>query len=134
SLAQEEPNLVVQQITEILDMMQTVGAPYLGSATPWPRDIQDQVVSLFSEANRIAGGDAGAYLRNNLLQLEIEEVATGEFDEPDGEAPPYPVLYLAEVLLPDGVLTLRGQTGPDGQYTLFWPRNGILLSVRFYDP
>jgi hypothetical protein len=58
----------------------------------------------------------------------------GIFDSDLGNAPGYPILYMARVTRPGGTLELRGMTGPFGQYSLFIPRDGRLDEVSFYDP
>lgn len=108
-------DFIVQQINQIFDQMLAAAAPYTGSTAPWPPAVQTQLNDLWAAANGVAGGDAAAYLHNYALQLEIQDVANDEFDEPDGNAPDYTVLYMAEILRPGGELILRSQTEPWGQ-------------------
>ncbi|MBI3416827.1 MAG: Ig-like domain-containing protein [Verrucomicrobia bacterium] len=64
----------------------------------------------------------------------LGQVGLEQDDLNSGNAPPYPVLYSALVSRPKGLFTIRGQTEPFGQYTLFLPPDGTLLEVSFYDP
>ncbi|MCI0536407.1 MAG: hypothetical protein L0Z50_14390, partial [Verrucomicrobiales bacterium] len=90
---------------------------------------------LLAEADAMAGGDAGQFLKQYIVGLEEELTAfEAELGEGTGNAPPYPVLYMAEIVRGTNTLTLRGETGPFGQYSLFVPRDGELLHVSFYDP
>ncbi|MCI0540529.1 MAG: hypothetical protein L0Z50_35460, partial [Verrucomicrobiales bacterium] len=123
----------VLQIGELLDQVSALAAAH-GPSAQWPPEIATQVLSMVEAAHSLAGGDAGRYLDNYLLDLEVQADFNDEIDEPDGNAPPYPVLYAAEVLRPGGLFYLRGETEPYGQYGLFVPRDGTLLSVHFYDP
>ena len=88
----------------------------------------------------MAGGDSLAYLRGLAIEAEDQLIAVAAKSgiDPDVFAlniePPYPVLYAATISRPSGLLTLRGETQPYGQYTLFVPPDGELLDVSFYDP
>jgi hypothetical protein len=93
----------------------------------------DQIGVLVQQAEALAGGDLVRYLTDDLIQKERARSALSDLQDP-GNAPNYPVLYEAEVLRPSGYLYLRGETQPLGQYSLFVPRDGRLLCVRFYDP
>lgn len=122
-------NLAYRQISELL-------VPFSVSGQPLPEDVGARVTALLEQANAQAGGDALAYLRNHLMELEAEAAPLeAEIGEAKGNAPPYPILYLAEILRANGQsLRIRGETGPYGQYSIFMPQDGTLLYVSFYDP
>src|SRR5262249_37300175 len=75
-----------------------------------------------------------------LIALEDKSTADAleaglDPSDPDvGNAPEYPVLFAAKVLRPSGLFTMRGETEPFGQYSLFLPPDGTLLYVSFFDP
>jgi hypothetical protein len=126
---------IEQKIEDIENQILALVRPYLDSAQSWPASVDEQILKLLDSADALAGGSAAAFLDNYLLQQEIQAAADGTLDEPDGNAPDYPVLYVAEILRNNGdTLYLRGQTEPFGQYQIFVPRDGRLVSVRFYDP
>jgi uncharacterized repeat protein (TIGR01451 family) len=133
--ALETGDSAADQISVYVEQMRSLTYSYIISGQPFPQDVQDQVESLMDRADAVAGGDANSYMGQYLLSLEQRnsglEAAAGEAK---GNAPQYPVLYVADILRPSGVLRLRGETGPQGQYTLFVPRDGVLRSVSFYDP
>jgi hypothetical protein len=124
---------VVSQIRDIFQQIDALAEPYLNTDA-LPANVQAQIGTLVANANTLAGGDVSAYLSNNALQAEVQAAAAGTLTEPEGNAPEYPVFYAAEIQRPGGVIYLRGQTEPYGQYELFVPRDGQLISVRFYDP
>jgi hypothetical protein len=124
---------VVSQIRDIFQQIAALTEPYL-NADALPASVQAQIGTLVASANTLAGGDMSAYLSNYDLQAEIQAAAAGTLAEPEGNAPEYPVFYAAEIQRSGGVIYLRGQTEPYGQYELFVPRDGQLISVRFYDP
>src|SRR5262249_6899306 len=87
------------------------------------------------EADLLAGGDLLSYLNGQITQLEREIAATNENADLIGTTdPPYPIPYMATVLRNGALFYLRGQTLPFGDYSLFVPRDGKLLTVDFYDP
>ncbi|MEO8429176.1 MAG: Ig-like domain-containing protein, partial [Verrucomicrobiota bacterium] len=104
-----------------------------------PPDIQNQIESLLLQADTVAGGNGLMYLAGQIVAFEEESAiqARSIGVEPEdlnpGNAPPYPVFYAATVFRPGGLFTLRGETDPFGQYSLFVPRDGTLLNVSFYD-
>jgi hypothetical protein len=124
---------IVRQVLAIATEIASVMEPYLRNEA-LPPAAQAQIDSLVAKANSLAGGDASEFLQNYESSRETEQAAAGTLDEPDGNAPDYPVLYAAMILRPSGPMIIRGQTEPFGQYQLFVPRDGRLLSVRFYDP
>ncbi len=128
--------MVVGEIHRVLHQINALLYPYAISGQPAPLEIQNQVNDLVAYANTLAGGDAAQFTRNHLLRLELNaaplEAAIGEAT---GNAPPYPILYMAEIQRDNGsILRLRGRTQGYGQYTLFLPRDGTLRYVSFYDP
>ena len=128
-------NAGVDQIFEKLSQLGALIYPYAMTTTELPPELQGQATNLLLEANQLAGGDAVTYLRNILLQYEADAAPLeAEIGEAAGNAPPYPVLYLAAIARSGGIFRLRGTTGPNGQYSIFVPRDGTLLSVSFYDP
>ncbi len=124
SVASFDP--ITDQILQIGRQIRTLIYPYVVAGQPIPPNVQSQVDTLMTQANELAGGDAEAYLRNRALELD-------EAIPNDGLVPPYPVRYVATIQRLSGILHLRGQTGPFGQYSLFVPRDGTLLHVVFYD-
>ena len=114
--------------------------PFASTFSPIPPDVQVQVDTLRQRADDVAGGDAVGYLTSRIVAAEdgraagARELGLAPEDLNLGNAPQYPVLYAATVFRPSGLFTLRGETGPFGQYSLFVPRDGTLLGVRFYDP
>ncbi|MCI0534827.1 MAG: hypothetical protein L0Z50_06340 [Verrucomicrobiales bacterium] len=128
-------DLIVDQIREKSEAVATLLAPYLASGAAIPQDVWEQVNALEEEANAIAGGDVLEFLDRYLAEQERELAEMdAQFGEDPGNAPPYPVLFAAEIERPGGSLTLRGETRPFGQYSIFVPRDGELLYVSFYDP
>lgn len=108
--------------------------------SPLPPEVLSQLISLGEQASAIVGTNAVNYLTQRAILAEeqtaaaIRELGIEPDDLRRGNAPPYPVFYRARILRPTGVLDLRGETEPYGQYTLFVPPDGELLNVRFYDP
>ena len=131
---------VETQLTAILDQIIDLVSPYFSTNSPLPAEILSQVESLHAQANNLVGGDAAAYLKSLIIEDEETRAAQARLrgHEPDdsrpGNAPEYPVLYTARISRPSGRFFLRGETGPYGQYTLFVPRDGVLLDVSFFDP
>lgn len=125
---------ISDQIALLVQEMMTLLSPSVMAGQQIPPDIQEQVVVLLSEANTLGGGDALQFMNAYLLQKEEAAAPLeAEIGEAVGTAPPYPVLYLAEIYLPTSVLRLRGETSAFGQYTLFVPQNGTIVFVSFYD-
>lgn len=134
-----EGDLIPDQLAAITQQIVELLRPFTSTYQPIPSEIQNQVQSLRQEADQIAGGDSIGYLRTRAIALE-DMLAAGARAvglEPDDltpdTTPPYPVLYVATGLRPGGPFTIRGVTGPFGQYSLFVPRDGTLLHVSFYD-
>ncbi|MFN8439947.1 MAG: Ig-like domain-containing protein [Caldilineaceae bacterium] len=130
---EEDP--IVAQIKSIQDQIQQLVYPYAMSGQSLPQDKLDQMNALLAQADEVAGGDAVAYLNDYILQKELEAAPIeGEMGYSPGNVPPYPVLYMAEIMRPNGPLRIRGKTEANGQYSIFVPRDGQLLYVSFYDP
>lgn len=113
--------VVVGEIHPVLHQINALLYPYSVSGQPAPLEIQNQVNDLLAYANTLAGGDAAQFTRNYLLRLEQNaaplEAAIGEAA---GNAPPYPILYMAEIQRDNGsILRLRGRTQGYGQYFCF---------------
>jgi hypothetical protein len=125
----EDP--ITQQILQIWSQLTALLLPYHGGEIP--PEILDQAEALRAQAHAVAGGDAVQYVRERLRELEARLAPLEPGREPSGNAPPYPIAYVAEVLRPSGLLQLRGEADAFGQYSLFVPRDGRLLFVSFYD-
>ncbi|MBI4602295.1 MAG: hypothetical protein HY721_10075, partial [Planctomycetes bacterium] len=128
---QTEEDRTAKDVGSKVERMQELLGPYIVPPVPLPPIVLGQVLALFREANALAGGEAARYLRERTIELEALAAA---HPEPPGNAPPYPVLYAAAIQRSSGLLSLRGEAGPHGQYRLFVPRDGQLLQVSFYDP
>lgn len=123
---------IADQIGTLSRQMVELMYPFVLAGETIPDDIQNQIDDLATQMNDVAGGDAVQYMRDLLLQIELENA---NLEESFGNAPPYSVLYAAQIQRSDGQdLILRGQTDAYGQYSLFVPRDGELLYVSFYDP
>ncbi len=128
------------QLREILDQTVELIRPLALDSVEIPADKQEQIIALLQQADRVAGGDSGAFLRNVVLARERElaayatSIGTTTEDLNPGNAPGYPVLYAATIFRPSGRMIVRGETAPFGQYSIFVPRDGRLVNVSFYDP
>jgi uncharacterized repeat protein (TIGR01451 family) len=126
---------VIDQITQIMNEIHSLLEPFTNSGEQPPPSVLQQAADLRAQADLIAGGSATDVLR---AELANREATLQPIDDPTsparGNAPPYPILYMAEIQRPSVKLRLRGQTLPNGQYTLFVPRDGSLTSISFYDP
>jgi hypothetical protein len=123
------------QIVAKLEEINALLAPFIGLDPDIPTEVRLRVLGLLSEADALAGGDAGQFLRQYLTAREVEVAAfEADYGEEIGNAPPYPILYAAQIRRSNGTLTLRGETAPFGQYDLFVTRDGELSYVTFYDP
>jgi hypothetical protein len=123
------------QILALLQNVSDLIRPYVDNPHSMPDAVLTQIDSLFTQADQIAGGDAGTFLAQSVIEIE-RALAQSTNADPSTfeELPPYPVLYAAEVRRPKEMLYLRGKTEAYGQYSLFIPPDGELLSVSFYDP
>ena len=109
--------------------------PYWASGATIPLSVSDQLNVMMEEARALAGGDLQAFVERYALEIDEQQAALDAELGPDlGNAPAYPVLFAAEIDRPSGSFTLRGETRPSGQYSLFVPRDGQLQHVTFYDP
>lgn len=140
AVAANQPGTVEDQIAQLLAEFDRIFLPFEDSRDPLPPAVQNQLKSLVQQIEALAGGDSASYFRNKIIAMEEENATYArsiglepEDLDPSNE-PPYPVLYLATIIRPGELFTLRGETGPFGQYALFIPRDGILASVEFYDP
>ena len=126
---------VVNQIVSLIDMTRQLIEPFADTPTEIPQKVLDQVNALLDQADALAGGDAHDFLLEHVGSLELARVPDESLAiEHPGSAPPSPILYLAEILRPDGELALRGEADAFGQYALFIPADGMLEVVSFYDP
>jgi hypothetical protein len=85
---------VADQILQISRQILALAYPYAIAGQQIPPNVQDQVDSLTAQANTLAGGNAEQYLRNYLLQLDQ---AAADLGEAEGNAPSYPILYMATI-------------------------------------
>ncbi|RKX35377.1 MAG: hypothetical protein DRP71_03680 [Verrucomicrobia bacterium] len=137
--AQDEPD-IEQELANIFEQIKDLLHPAVYSQSPFSPELVVELDALFQLADEVAGGDAGEYLRNLVIEeeeallLAANKIGLELDDLTLGNAPAYPVLYAATISRPSGDLVLRGETQPYGQYTLFVPGDGVLLDVVFYDP
>jgi hypothetical protein len=96
--------------------------------------VQAEIENLLATAAAAAGGNLVDFLQSAQKQRESQLLASGYLQTYRGNAPGYPIPYLARVTRPSGIVELRGQTEPYGHYSLFIPRDGHLEDVSFYDP
>jgi hypothetical protein len=130
-LSQESlTNAVDIAVRQIIQLILVIG-PDPENVTP---EIQAQMDALFDQATGAAGGDLNAFLDSESRSIEAQLLADGILQNDPGNAPAYPIYYLAVVNRPSGSFELRGMTGPFGQYQIFLPRDGQLEEVSFYDP
>jgi hypothetical protein len=127
---------ILDQIQQRLQQIYDLHYPFTATGERIPTDPGDQILALLNEIDNLAGGDAAQYMNRSIEQSE-SEIAQFEatIGERAGNAPAYPVRYLAEILRSDGsLLHLRSETGSFGRYNLFIPRDGSLMYVHLYDP
>jgi len=129
------PDPVAEEIAQIYRMIADLLEPY--GVLPVPDNVIAEVDALIRQADDLAGGDAGEYLFNFARELDIQNADFRDSLEiPFENAPERNLLYHATVKMASTplLLSLRGETAPLGQYTLFSPRSSQLLGVNFYDP
>ncbi len=128
----EDP--ISEEIDRLFDQIGALIEPF-GYEDTIPEAVNVQIDGLLAQADQAAGGSVEAYLSTRIAELEADFAAGQEnFLFLLGEAPPYPVRYLAEVSRLDGsLLELRGETMAFGFYSLFVPADGEILQVSFYD-
>ena len=134
STSERATNLVVDAIADDIAAIgqQIIGLirPFVLSRQDLPSPVQIEVDGLTLQANELAGGDAAEFLHAATLQRELDTAA-----ENIGSAPPYSVMYAAQVVRADGeTIVVRGRTEAHGQYSIFVPRGGRIGQVSFYDP
>ncbi|MCL4177578.1 MAG: Ig-like domain-containing protein [Verrucomicrobia bacterium] len=135
-----DAHFLLDRLHDLADLIVERVTPFILDQIPIPAEVQLEIEALRGLADAEAGGDAVAYLREQIRDKEERNrarAAAAGLDPDDfnpGNAPAYPVLYAARVARPSGLLTLRGETAPLGQYSLFLPADGILQEVSFYDP
>ena len=131
---------VGDQIDALIRQINALIAPFAATQDIIPSAVFDQIDGLLKQADQVSGGDCVSYLSKQLITIEeqIANLAAEHGLEPDeltpGNAPAYPVPYVATVARPIGLYQLRGQTEPFGQYEIFLPADGTLVNVTFYDP
>lgn len=109
--------------------------PYLLASQPVPPAVQAQVRAWRQQAWTAAGGDLPGFLTQQLAAIEDDLVDNfPAFLESPGNPPPHPLHYVATVARPEGLMWLRGTTGPYGAYEFFVPADGTVLIVEFLDP
>ena len=130
------PDPIAVQIDGLFVQIMQLTDPYLGPGTPpIPPSVEAQVNALLAQANDLGGGSAVAYLDEIKQKAEEQEFQLRQLlggSLPDN-APAYPVRYVATIIRPSGLFYLRGMTQAYGNYSLFVPRDGRLVSVQFYD-
>lgn len=126
---------VKDQIAALYDEVAARIQPFAVAHQPVPEAILAEIEALYATADVLAGGDAQAFLQGEIIQAERERAASPSASPQDpGNAPEYPILYVAHVSRASGPLEIRGETGPYGQFEFFLPADGVLLSMDFYDP
>ncbi|MEM7132834.1 MAG: Ig-like domain-containing protein [Chloroflexota bacterium] len=126
---------VINAVHQLTQQAQSLTYDHVMAGEPLPENVVAQVQMLIDQANALADGDALAFILKYLRDLEQENLPlTAEVGEPSGNAPPYPVRYVADVVRAGGTsLKIRGKTAANGEYSIFVPRDGTLVSVSFYD-
>ncbi|MBI3418163.1 MAG: Ig-like domain-containing protein, partial [Verrucomicrobia bacterium] len=125
---------LVAEINQLLEQIVTVVTPFVDAAT-WPANVEATVEQLSAQLDAISNGQYPELLAQHARRVEDARFFN-LFDTyySYDNSPPYPVAYVAEIKRANGQqLLLRGETQAFGQYSLFIPRDGQLLSVRFYD-
>lgn len=126
---------VPAQIERLHEEIEILIRPYARSDQAVPALVLGQLAQITAWADALAGGDLAAYYQTNIVISEQLLVGEGSaFGRSFGDEPAYPILYAAAVLRSNEVFFLRGYTAAFAQYSLFVPRDGMLLDVTFYDP
>lgn len=136
SLSTADGSSISEQILADLNSIYMLIAPLVDSPPPFSPSVEKQVEDLLAHANSIAGGDSVHFLEDHAITLERSASASPQKKSSlsRGNAPAYPVLYAAEIQRGTGTIVFRGATEPFGQYLVFVPPDGTLVSVSFYDP
>ena len=123
------------QIVEQFEQIRLAIYPFVISGQEIDLEVLQKVENYIAQANELAGGNALGFIRSFLLEQE-EDIALlqAELAGGDGNAPPYPIQYVAEIQRSSDIFVVRGQTESFGQYSLFVPRDGSIRYVSFYDP
>ncbi len=131
--APEAEDPIIAQLTADVERIATLLQPYSSDPDSFPQTVVDEIKSIVTATNVLAGGDAAAHARQ--VALQIEQASLGNGLGKQSQQPDYPVLYVAKMLRENGeTFEVRGQTRPGGQYTLFVPAGGTLQKVSFFDP
>ncbi len=127
--AVEQIHARIQQISALLENYKVADPATV------PDTLLTQIGDLIGQTVALANGDVAAFLLQQRADAERALLPMqSQLVEDPGNAPAWPVKYAAQVLRPNGIFYLRGNTGPFGQYALFVPRDGQLVSVSFFDP
>lgn len=122
---------VADEILDLLGQVRDLMYPFGIMDQTAPPTVVTQAIDLLAQADALAGGDAAQYLMDYALELELDAAT---FGETEGNAPAYPILFRADIMRPNGVLIVRGETEPLGQYDLFVPGDSTVQRIEFYDP
>jgi len=124
-----------QQLVDFASQITALAEPYYYARTTLPTNVQAQLIALMASANAIADGNAVGYMRQRLLAAELQFVSTAEGQiERHGNAPAYPINYVAVLDGPSGTFEIRGQTESYGQYGIFVGATETIRCVIFFDP
>ncbi|MEO8425691.1 MAG: hypothetical protein ABI651_01130 [Verrucomicrobiota bacterium] len=94
-----------------------------------------QIDKILADIDALADGDLRQFLLDGIIRDQRTAARLEPFSVSEkGNAPSYPVKYVATILRPSGPFYIRGETKPYGQYSIFVPRDGLLVGVDFYDP
>ena len=119
---------VVDQVLATIEQINQLTAPLILTGNAPSQALIDQITALLQQADSQAGGDAQTLLESSLADHTAQ--ITGI---PPGNAPHYPIRYMAEAVDDDELIQLRGLTEAFGQYTLFVPVRATLATVFFHD-
>lgn len=121
----------IEQIAGLAGEIRDILYPYGLKNEAIPAVVRSQVEKLSTDADRLAGGNAVEFMKARAAAAEEIILANGDLD---GDAPDYPINFVAEIETTGGSSVIRGKTGPRGYYQLFLTRSSRILSVRFFDP
>ncbi|MBL8144571.1 MAG: Ig-like domain-containing protein [Acidobacteria bacterium] len=108
--------------------------PYaVARATAIPQVERNELNALAASADQAAGGDAVAWLKTYIQNLEVAIVELeAHVGRPPGFEPREPTPYAAQILTPTGFFTDRGVTRAQGEYHLFVPPDQTVIQATFY--